>query len=136
MYNTLANGGFRSPLRAVRAVIDEDGKPLKAPELEVTEAAPTEAIYALDRMMIEVFERGTARPATQVAAAGTGGGRQDRHLERLPRQLVRRVLGRPPDRRLDGPRRQHADRPDRHHRRAAGLDAPDGFDQHDCRSSR
>jgi penicillin-binding protein 1B len=63
MYNTLANGGFRSPLRAVRAVIDEDGKALKAPELEVTEAAPAEAVYALNRMLIEVFERGTARPA-------------------------------------------------------------------------
>ena len=36
MYNTLANGGFRSPLRAVRAVIDEHGKPLKAPQLEVS----------------------------------------------------------------------------------------------------
>ena len=70
MYNTLANGGFRSPLRAVRAVIAEDGKPLKAPELEVTEAAPTEAIYALNRMMIEVFERGTARPARQSLPAG------------------------------------------------------------------
>ena len=63
MYNTLANGGFRSPLRAVRAVIDENGKPLKAPELEVSEAAPAEAVYALDRMLIEVFERGTGRPA-------------------------------------------------------------------------
>jgi penicillin-binding protein 1B len=63
MYNTLANGGFRSPLRAVRAVIDEEGKPLKAPELEVSQAAPAEAIYTLDRMLIEVFERGTGRPA-------------------------------------------------------------------------
>ena len=63
MYNTLANGGFRSPLRAVRAVIDEQGKALKAPELEVTEAAPAEAVYTLNRMLIEVFERGTARPA-------------------------------------------------------------------------
>ena len=63
MYNTLANGGFRSPLRAVRAVIDEQGKPLKAPQLEVTEAAPVEAIYTLDRMLIEVFERGTGAPA-------------------------------------------------------------------------
>jgi penicillin-binding protein 1B len=63
MYNTLANGGFRSPLRAVRAVVNAEGKPLKAPELEVTEAAPASAIYSLDRLMIEVFERGTARPA-------------------------------------------------------------------------
>ncbi|HET9693596.1 MAG TPA: penicillin-binding transpeptidase domain-containing protein, partial [Steroidobacteraceae bacterium] len=65
LYNTLANGGFRSPLRAVRAVVDAEGKPLKAPELEVTEAAPAAAIYTLDRLMIEVFTRGTARPARQ-----------------------------------------------------------------------
>ena len=128
MYNTLANGGFRSPLRAVRAVIDEHGKPLKAPELEVAEAAPAEAVYTLDRMLIEVFERGTARPAQQVAAAGPGRRGQDRHVERLPRQLVRRVLRRPPDRRVDGPRRQLADRPHRHDGRAAGLDAADVVD--------
>ncbi len=78
MYNTLANGGFRSPLRAVRAVIDEHGKPLKAPELEVSQAAPAEAIYALDRVLIEVFERGTGKPArrslppTLVVAGKTG----------------------------------------------------------------
>ena len=31
IYNTLANGGFRSPLRAVRAeVLDEQNKPLKS----------------------------------------------------------------------------------------------------------
>jgi penicillin-binding protein 1B len=69
MYNTLANGGFRSPLRAVRAVIDEEGKPLKAPELEVAEAAPAEAVYQLDRMLIEVFERGTGRPARNLLPA-------------------------------------------------------------------
>jgi penicillin-binding protein 1B len=63
MYNTLANGGFRSPLRAVRAVVDESGKPLKSPQLEVSEAAPAAAVYTLNRMLIEVFERGTARPA-------------------------------------------------------------------------
>jgi len=63
MYNTLANGGFRSPLRAVRAVVDEGGQPLKAPELEVAEAASPEAVYTLDRMMIEVMERGTGRAA-------------------------------------------------------------------------
>jgi penicillin-binding protein 1B len=63
IYNTLANGGFRSPLRAVRAVVDEDGQPLRAPELEVTQAASAEAVYALDRMLIEVMERGTGRTA-------------------------------------------------------------------------
>jgi penicillin-binding protein 1B len=70
VYNTLANGGYRSPLRAVRAVIDADGKPLKAPELEITEAASASAIYALDRLLIEVFERGTARPAKRSLPPG------------------------------------------------------------------
>ena len=70
LYNTLANGGFRSPLRAVRAVVDAERKPLKAPELEVTQAASAEAVYALDRLMIEVFERGTARSAKRSLPAG------------------------------------------------------------------
>jgi penicillin-binding protein 1B len=63
MYNTLANGGFRSPLRAVRVVLAESGKQLTAPQLEVAEAAPVDAVYALDRMLIEVMERGTGRSA-------------------------------------------------------------------------
>ena len=70
VYNTLANGGFRSPLRAVRAVIDADGKPLEAPQLEVSEAGRAEAIYALNRLLIEVFQRGTARPARGSLPAG------------------------------------------------------------------
>ncbi len=70
VYNTLANGGFRSPLRAVRAVVDAEGKPLKAPELEITEAARAGAIYTLNRLMIEVFERGTARPAKRSLPPG------------------------------------------------------------------
>jgi penicillin-binding protein 1B len=70
MYNTIANGGFRSPLRAVRAVIDESGKPLKAPELELGEGVPADAVYTLGRMLIEVFERGTARPARKSLPQG------------------------------------------------------------------
>ena len=70
MYNTLANGGFRSPLRAVRAVVDESGQALKAPELEVAQAVSPEAVYTLDRMMIEVMERGTGRAAKRHLPAG------------------------------------------------------------------
>jgi penicillin-binding protein 1B len=70
MYNTLANGGFRSPLRAVRAVMAESGELLKAPQLEVTEAAPADAVYALDRMLVEVMNRGTGRPARKALPAG------------------------------------------------------------------
>jgi penicillin-binding protein 1B len=70
VYNTIANGGFRAPLRAVRAVIGEDGKPLKAPQLEVAETVSPEAVHALDRMMIEVMERGTGRAAKQQLPQG------------------------------------------------------------------
>ena len=69
MYNTLANGGFRSPLRAVRAVMAESGELLKAPELEVSEAAPADAVYILDRMLVEVMNRGTGRPARSALPA-------------------------------------------------------------------
>ena len=70
LYNTLANGGFRSPLRAVRSVFDEGGKPLKAPELEVEQSADAESVYALDRMLVGVMERGTGRPARSNLPAG------------------------------------------------------------------
>ena len=70
MYNTLANGGFRSPLRAVRAVLSESGKQLKAPQLEIAEAAPADAVYVLDRMLIEVMNRGTGRPARRTLPPG------------------------------------------------------------------
>jgi penicillin-binding protein 1B len=82
MYNTLANGGFRSPLRAVRAVLDENGKALKAPELEIEATASPEAVYALDRMLIEVMDRGTGRPARKdlpqgITVAGKTGTSND-----------------------------------------------------------
>ncbi len=78
MYNTLANGGFRSPLRAVVAVLDEQGGALKAPELEITPVKATEQVYVVDRMLIEVMQRGTGRaakrqlPATLTVAGKTG----------------------------------------------------------------
>ena len=131
MYNTLANGGFRSPLRAVRAVIDEDGKPLQGAgagsDRGRADGGDLRARSHDDRGV----RAGHRARGPQVVAADACRGRQDRHLQRLPRQLVCRFLGRPPDRRVDGPRRQHADGPDGHHRRAAGLDAPDGFHQHE-----
>jgi penicillin-binding protein 1B len=69
LYNGLANGGFRNPLRAVRAVISDDGKAVKAFPLQVTPVAPPEAVYAVDRMMEQVMDRGTGRPARPVLPA-------------------------------------------------------------------
>ena len=63
LFNGLANGGFSNPLRAVRAVVSADGKALKAFPLTVTQVAAPEAVYQLDRMLVEVMDRGTGRSA-------------------------------------------------------------------------
>jgi len=78
LYNGLANGGFRNPLRAVRAVISADGKALKAFPLQVTQVATPEAVYQLDRLLISVMDRGTGRSArpllpAQLVVAGKSG---------------------------------------------------------------
>jgi penicillin-binding protein 1B len=70
IYNAFANGGFNTPLRAVRAVVDSQGKRLKAFALEVTPVADPEAIYQVNRMMVEVMERGTGRAARASLPAG------------------------------------------------------------------
>jgi penicillin-binding protein 1B len=86
LYNGLANGGFRNPLRAVRAVISADGKPLKAFPLEVTPVASPDVVYEVDRMMEQVVERstGTGRGARAVlppnlVVAGKTGTSSDYH---------------------------------------------------------
>jgi len=78
VYTSLANGGFRARLRAVRAVVDEQGKPLKSFKVQVEEAAPPAAVYQLDRMLTLVTTRGTGRdvaarlPRGIVVAGKTG----------------------------------------------------------------
>jgi len=82
LYNSLANGGFRAPLRAVRAVISAEGKPLRAFPLEVTQVAEADAVYQLDRMMVQVMQRGTGRAAystlpPDLVVAGKSGTSSD-----------------------------------------------------------
>jgi penicillin-binding protein 1B len=69
LYNGLANGGFRTPLRAVRAVISADGKPLKAFPVEVVPVAEADAVYQIDQMLEQVMLRGTGRAARAVLPA-------------------------------------------------------------------
>ncbi|HEY2686414.1 MAG TPA: penicillin-binding protein 1B [Steroidobacteraceae bacterium] len=63
IYTSLANGGFRARLRAVRAVLDDKGHALKSFKVQVEAAAPSAAVYQVDRMMMLVPTRGTAREA-------------------------------------------------------------------------
>jgi penicillin-binding protein 1B len=71
LYASLANGGFRARLRAVRAVLDEHGAALKRFKVEVEAAAPPAAVYQLDRMLTLVTTHGTGRGAAQRLPAGT-----------------------------------------------------------------
>jgi penicillin-binding protein 1B len=81
VYNTFASGGFRTPLRAVRTVLDEHGTALKAFPLEVTQVAEPETVYQVDRMMLEVMRRGTGAAARaklgNVVVAGKTGTTND-----------------------------------------------------------
>ncbi len=66
LYGGLANGGFRTRLRAVRAVMSADGKPLKAFPVELEPVAPAAAVYEVDSMLEQVVEQGTGAPARAV----------------------------------------------------------------------
>ncbi len=78
MYAALANGGFKARLRAVRAVLDDAGRPLRSFPVQLEQAAAPAAVYALDRMLTQVIARGTGRGAAArlppgfVAPAKTG----------------------------------------------------------------
>ena len=63
LYNSLANGGFRIPLRAVRSVVDTKGQPLVRYALELEPAASTDAVQQLNQALVQAVERGTGRPA-------------------------------------------------------------------------
>lgn len=78
VYGTLANAGFRTPLRAVRSVVDGGGEPLERYPMEVEQAVEPEAIYQLNQALVEVMRRGTGRGArgilpTDLVVAGKTG---------------------------------------------------------------
>ena len=82
LYTGLANGGFKSNLRAVSAVLSADGKALKAFNLDVAPVAQPEAVFAVQMMMEQVIQRGTGAAAqsilpTGVVVAGKSGTSSD-----------------------------------------------------------
>ncbi len=84
VYTTLADGGFRTRLRAVRAVLDEQGRALKSFKVQVEDVAPPAAVYQLDRMLMLVPTHGTARDAAArlprgLVIAGKTGTSSDTH---------------------------------------------------------
>jgi len=78
MYQTIASAGFRAPLRAIREVTTQDGRPLKPYSLEVEQAIAAEPTYLLTAALQEVVREGTAQslknwlPPESAAAGKTG----------------------------------------------------------------
>ena len=82
MYQTLAAGGYRAPLRAIRQVMDRNGQVLQRYPLEIEEAVDPGAAYLVTMALHEVTRRGTARSLQQrlpgdLQAAGKTGTTDD-----------------------------------------------------------
>jgi penicillin-binding protein 1B len=78
MYQTIASGGFRSPLRAIREVTTQEGRPLTRYPLAVEQVFAPEPIYLLSAAMQEVVRGGTGQSLNkflppEIAPAGKTG---------------------------------------------------------------
>lgn len=78
LYQSLAGGGFRSPLRAIREVMDHENRPLSRYPLEVRQTLPSDAVYLLNTALQAVMNEGTGRalksmlPSSYPLAGKTG----------------------------------------------------------------
>jgi len=61
MYLTIASGGWRAPLRAIREVTTQEGRPLQRYPLAVEQAFAPEPMYLLTAAMQDVVREGTAQ---------------------------------------------------------------------------
>ncbi len=61
MYQTIAASGFRSPLRAIRDVLDVKGNALQRYPLTVQQVYSPESVYLISATLQSVVEEGTAR---------------------------------------------------------------------------
>jgi len=78
MYQTIASGGFRSPLRAIREVTTQAGQPLQRYGLKVEQAFPPEPIVLITAALQGVVREGTAQGLKsflppEIGAAGKTG---------------------------------------------------------------
>jgi penicillin-binding protein 1B len=70
VYQTLGAGGFYSPLRAIREVLDAQGRPLSRYPLSVSRAAPSGAVYLVDFILQETVRSGTGRSLRKLLPEG------------------------------------------------------------------
>jgi penicillin-binding protein 1B len=78
MYQTIAAGGYRTPLRSIREITTASGELLRRYPLTVEQRVSSEAIHLLHYVLQEVMREGTGRSAYQylpqsLAVAGKTG---------------------------------------------------------------
>ena len=61
MYQTIANGGFNTPLRAIRSVLNAEGEPLGRYPYSIEQRFDAGAIYLTQEAMRRVMTEGTGR---------------------------------------------------------------------------
>jgi penicillin-binding protein 1B len=84
MYQTIANGGFSTPLRSIRSVLTADGQPLGRYPLQIQQRFDPGAIFLLQEAMQRTMREGTGRsvysqlPASLKVAGKTGTSNDSR----------------------------------------------------------
>jgi penicillin-binding protein 1B len=78
MYQTIAAGGFRAPLRAIREVTTQEGRPLSRYAINIEQAFAPEPIYLITAALQGVVREGTGQALRsyvppEVGAAGKTG---------------------------------------------------------------
>lgn len=82
MYQSIAAGGFRMPLRSIRDIVDAQGEPLRRYSLEYDRTASLQAVHLLHYALRAVMREGTGRGAysylgENFAVAGKTGTTND-----------------------------------------------------------
>lgn len=82
MYQTIASGGFRIPLRAIREVLNHEGKPLQRYPLSVEQSFDSAPIFLLNYALQQAVRKGTGRRvakrlASNMVLAGKTGTSND-----------------------------------------------------------
>ncbi len=72
MYQTLSSDGFFTPLRAIRTVVDAQGKPLTRYPLSVRRVADPRSLYLLQYAMQDVVAEGTGKPLNKIIPPSVG----------------------------------------------------------------
>jgi len=74
-YTTLASGGIRSSVRAIRAVTDRQGRSLEPEETPGTRVLSPQAAYLITNLLKGVLSEGTAASAAALGFSGVAAGK-------------------------------------------------------------